>query len=68
MQYDINQKAVKISALSSGKVRFEYFTGEKILPTDQNRKIEQDKFTYSLFRKAFEKETENNWGSKNKKV
>ena len=60
MQYDINQKAVKISALSSGKVRFEYFTGEKILPTDQNRKIEQDKFTYSLFRKAFEKETENN--------
>ena len=46
-----------MSALSSGKIdRYEYFTGEEILPFDQIRIIEQAKFTYSPLRKAFEKQ------------
>ena len=33
LQYDINRKAAKISALSSGKIdKYEYLTGEEILP------------------------------------
>ena len=38
LQYDINRKAVKTSALSSGKIyKYEYLTGEVILPSDQRR-------------------------------
>ena len=49
---------IKISALSSGKIdQYEYLTGDKILPSDQNR-IEQAKFTYSPVNKAFEKSKE----------
>ena len=45
---NINRKAVKISALSSGKVdEYKYITGEEILPPDQNRLTVQAKFTYS---------------------
>ena len=34
MQYDINREAAKISALSSGKIhKYEYLTGEDILPS-----------------------------------
>ena len=47
----------KISALSSGKIdKFEYLTGEEILPSDQSSIIEQAKFTYSPLGKAFEKQ------------
>ena len=54
LQYDINRKAAKISALSSGKIdNYEYFTGEEILPSNQQQIIEQAKFTYSLLGKAF---------------
>ena len=57
LQYGINRKAAKISALSSGKiVKHEYLTGEEILPYDQNRVKEQAKFTYSPIRKAFKKQ------------
>ena len=56
LQYDINRKAAKISALSSGKIdKYEYLTGEEILLSDQKRVIEQTKFTYSPLGKAFEK-------------
>ena len=56
-QYDINRETTKISALSSGKIyKYEYLTGEKILPSDQTRIIEQATFTYSLLGKAFEKQ------------
>ena len=35
LQYLINREAVKISALSSAKIdKYEYFTGEDILPPD----------------------------------
>ena len=58
LQYDVNREAAKISALSSGKVdKYEYLTGEEILPSNQKQIIEQGKFTYSPLRKAFEKQT-----------
>ena len=58
LQYDINREAAKISALSSGKIdKYEYLTGEEILPSNQQQKTEQAKFTYSLLGKAFEKQT-----------
>ena len=56
MQYDINREAANISALSSGEVRkYEYVTGEDILPSNQQQIIEQVKFTYSPLGKAFKK-------------
>ena len=58
LQYDINRQAAKISALSSGKIdKYEYLTGEEILPSNQQPIIEQAKFTYSPLGKAFEKQT-----------
>ena len=57
LQYDINREAAKISALSSGKIqKYEYLTGEDILPSNQQQIIEQAKFTYSPLGKAFEKQ------------
>ena len=45
LQYDINREAAKISALSSGKIdKYEYLTGEKILPYNKRQIIEQAKF------------------------
>ena len=56
--YDINREAAKISALSSGKFnKYEYLTGEEILPSNRQQTIEQAKFTYSPLGKAFEKQT-----------
>ena len=58
LQYDINREAAKISALSSGKIRkYEYLTGEDLLPSNQQQIIKQAKFTYSPLGKAFEKRT-----------
>ena len=57
LQYDINREAAKISALSSGEIyKYEHFTGEDILPSNQKQIIEQTKFTYSPLGKAFEKQ------------
>ena len=57
LQYDINRKIAKISALSSGNIqKYEYLTGENILPANQQQIIEQAKFTYSPLGKAFEKQ------------
>ena len=59
LQYDINREATKISPLSSGEIRkYEYLTGEDILPSNQQQIIEQAKFTYSPLGKAFEKQIE----------
>ena len=53
LQYDINREAAKISALSSGKIhKYEYLTGEDILPSNQQQVIEKAKFTYSPLGKA----------------
>ena len=58
LQYDINREAAKISVLSSCKIdKYEYLTGEEILPSNQQQIIEQAKFTYSPLGKAFEKQT-----------
>ena len=57
LQYDINREASKISALSSGNIqKYEYITGEDILPSNQQQIIEQAKFTYSPLGKAFQKQ------------
>ena len=57
LQYDIKREAAKISALSSGKIRkYEYLTGEEILPSNQQQIIEEAKFTCSPLGKAFEKQ------------
>ena len=57
LQYDINREAAKISALSSGKLdKYEYLTGEEILPSNQQRIIQQAKFNYSPLGKALEKQ------------
>ena len=56
LQYDINREAAKISALLSNKInKYEYFTGKDILPSNQQKIIEQEKFTYLLifFRESF---------------
>ena len=57
LQFDINREVAEISALSSGKInKYEYLTGEDILPSNQQQIIEQAKFTYSSLGKAFEKQ------------
>ena len=57
LQYDVNIEAAKISALSSGEFnKYEYLTGEEILPTNKQQITEQAKFTYSPLGKAFEKQ------------
>ena len=56
LEYDINREAVKILALSSGKIdKYEYLTGKEMFPSHQSRIIEQAKFTFSPLSKAFEK-------------
>ena len=57
LQYDINREAAKISALSSGKLdKYEFLTGEEILPSNQQQIIQQAKFNYSPLGKALEKQ------------
>ena len=41
LQYDVNREAAKISALSSGKFdKYEYLTGEEVLPFNKQQIIE----------------------------
>ena len=57
LQYDINRETAKISAWSSGKIdKYEYLTGEEILPSNQKQVLEKAKFTYFVLGKAFEKQ------------
>ena len=43
--------------LSSGKIhKYEYLTGEDILPSNQQQIIEQARFTYSALGKTFDKQ------------
>ena len=57
LQYNINREAAKISALSSGKVhKYEYLTGEDILPSSNQQIIEQARLTYSPLGKVFNKQ------------
>ena len=45
----VSQIAVKKKQKTN---KYEYLTGEEILPSDQSRIIGQDKFTYSLLGKV----------------
>ena len=64
LKYNINREVAKISALLSGKIdKYEYLTGEEILPSNQRKIIEQAKFPYSPLGKAFEKQTEKQVGA-----
>ena len=56
LQYDINREAAKISKSSGKHHKYEYLTGEDIIPSNQQQIIEQAKFTYSPLGKAFEKQ------------
>ena len=57
LQFNINKEAAKISASSSGKIhKYEYLTGEDLLPSNQQQIIEQARFTYSPLGKTFEKQ------------
>ena len=48
-------------SLSSNKIdKYEYLTGEDILPSNRQQIIEQAKFTYSPLGKSFEKQTKTN--------
>ena len=54
LQYGNNREAAKMSTVSSGKIdKYEYLTGEEILPSDQRRVREQAKFTYFPLGKSF---------------
>ena len=69
LQCDINREAVKISALSSGKIgKYEYLTGEEVLPSNHQQIIEQAEFTYSPLGKAFEKQIKTIEGQGQKQV
>ena len=57
LQHNIKREAAKISALSSRNFhRYEYVTGEYVLPSSQQQIIEQARFTYSPLGKPFEKQ------------
>ena len=54
---DISREVAKISALSSGEIdKYEYLTGEEILPSGQSRIVKKARLTYSPLDKAFEKQ------------
>ena len=58
LEFDINRKVLKVSALPSGKIdKYEYLTCEEILRSDQRRVIEQASYTYSPLGKALENQT-----------
>ena len=64
LQYDINREAAKLAVLSSGEIdKYEYLTGEEILPSNQRQIIEHAKFAYSPLEKALEKQTEKQVGT-----
>ena len=54
-QYNINREAAKTLASSFRKFdKYDYLTGEEILPSDQGRITKQAQFTYSPLGKAIE--------------
>ena len=69
LQYDIDRKASEILAKSSGKLhKFEYLTGEDILPSNQQQIIEETKFSYSCLGKGFVKQTKTIKDQSKKKI
>ena len=59
LQIDIDKEPAKISALSSGKIdKYEYLTGDEMLPSNQRQIIKQAKFAYFHLEYNFYKQTE----------
>ena len=57
LHYDVTRDTPNISEISSGKIdKYEYITGEEILPPDQSRMLEQAKFTHYLLGKVLKKQ------------
>ena len=57
LKYDIDREAAKTSALSSNKIgKYEYLTGEEILPSNQKQIIEQAKLSYAPLEKRLKNE------------
>ena len=57
LQYDVTRDTPNISEISSGKIdKYEYITGQEILPPDQSRMLEQAKFTRYLLGKELKKQ------------
>ena len=64
LQHDIKREAAEVPALSSGKSdKYEYLTGEEILPSNRTKITEQAKFAYSPSGKALEKQIEKQVGA-----
>ena len=54
LQYDINREAAKISAFSSGEIyKYEYLTGEDILPSNQQQNNRTNKIYLFSAGKSF---------------
>ena len=65
LQYHINRETAKISAWSCGKInKYEYRTGENILPSNQQQIIKQSKIYLFSFGERFWKTNKNNWRSR----
>ena len=67
--FKVQKKSFQNIQKSSGKThKYEYLTGEDILPSNEQQTIEQAKFTYSPLGKVFEKQikTIEDQGEKNK--
>ena len=48
LQHNINRETAKIPELSSDKIdKYQFLTGEEILPSDQSSIMRQAKFRYS---------------------
>ena len=69
LQYDINREAAKMSSWWSGKVdKYEYLSDEEILPSNQKQIIEQAKFPYFPYGRAFEKQIITIEGQRERKI
>ena len=68
IQYDINREAEKISTLLSGKIdKFEYLTGENILPSNQKNNITSYIYLFAFGENFWETSKNNSTsGEKNK--
>ena len=57
IQHDINRATAKIFALSSEMTnKYEYLTGQEILPLKQHKIIQEAKVIYSPLKKALQKQ------------
>ena len=58
-QYDINRETTKLSTLTPSEIdKYEYLTGEEILPCNRRQIIAPANFTYSRLGEALQKQTE----------